>query len=622
MPFVGPEATEEKSYSLLAMFPTLINVGAHDKLASYAFFSKAFCKFIDANPDEHLAQHIVLTSMSPCVVAATLGKGDTPYHLQILKKLDMSVILRTTARCIAKPFSCATCVMNGTVLIASSTLAARTTFEDVPEALNVLVAGLQSYNWSIRAACLRALNRFHTPGSEEEPGQINQLQLLLTLLSGSMPQELRDAQEAFGLERCASVSYLSYVQSFSQAMADYIDDHDLHSLALKLYSLALNSDVIIPDGRLTKLNPTTGAHEPYTVQRMPFYRYKDSASVCAKAIRDGGNPSEQHIANVLTIQAEVINGRGLEAISLAKKYIASGSYHAFYYMILTLNGADSSANIIQAAKKGLKCTEGLTPHIKLRLLERSVHFSANLGVDKLQEAHRDKSDELLQLGKAIIKSAFADTRQYLDEAPPDARSVKEVLYWFVLLRIFLTEDPIITLPDDIKASRSAVPDLACHLTHCSFQSALEKLRIADGFSKLIFGSDSPQTPLRRTMDTVLDKLRESNTRYGEVFRRTSKPKISQIAPYRLRHIFTPMLDQMTERMDKIIENAWNNPASGPRDNPLRLYQCAHCMNPSVVTRKCDGCSKVRYVPDFRALVDMDWTWGLGVVCANCSESAR
>lgn len=455
LPIVGPDTDDQKAYTMLLLFTTLTNVGAHDSIASYALFSDLLCRFLDANPDEHLAQHLVLGMMSPSVANATYGIEDTPYHLQILKKLDMPRILKTTVRCISKPFSCATCVMNGTVLIASATLAARTAFAEVPEALNILIAGLQSNNWSIRAVCLRALDRFHALDSEAEATQVDQQRLLFALASGSMPQELRDAQQAFGFERCASATYISYVQSIERAMRQYVSDHDLRSLGLKLYDLSLSSGAMIEDGQLSTYDETTRRFAPYTVPGMPFYQYKDAFAACTKAIREAGVPGEKDIANVLSIQAEMINDRGYPALNLAKKYIANGSRHAFHYLVLTLNGAETNEKIIQAAKKGMKCTEGLTIYVKLRLLERSVHHSSQLGLDKLQEARVEKSEELFQLGSAILMSAYEDAQQYLDEAPPDDLSLKAVTYWYILLRILLTEDPIISFPDDIKVCSSS-----------------------------------------------------------------------------------------------------------------------------------------------------------------------
>lgn len=96
------------------------------------------------------------------------------------------------------------------------------------------------------------------------------------------------------------------------------------------------------------------------------------------------------------------------------------------------------------------------------------------------------------------------------------------------------------------------------------------------------------------MEFVLDKLKESNTQYAEIFRRTEQSKLSQIAPHELRNIFNPAVDKMMGEMDGWARRVWNG-LSEPRVDPLRRLQCSHCKNPSVGLRKCAKCSQARYV---------------------------
>ena len=83
------------------------------------------------------------------------------------------------------------------------------------------------------------------------------------------------------------------------------------------------------------------------------------------------------------------------------------------------------------------------------LLQRAVEHSGYLGIQFLQEApavcamhHDPEGARRYHEGIAFLMSAAEDAKTFVEQAPPDNRHMKSVLYWRILLTFLLRENPI------------------------------------------------------------------------------------------------------------------------------------------------------------------------------------
>lgn len=81
----------------------------------------------------------------------------------------------------------------------------------------------------------------------------------------------------------------------------------------------------------------------------------------------------------------------------------------------------------------MKCKVQLTPFIKQALRHRAVEYAVNLAYKHFAMSHPGNAD--WRKGIGFLRSAYEDSKAYIEEAPPDQRQMKGVLNWHVILTL-------------------------------------------------------------------------------------------------------------------------------------------------------------------------------------------
>ncbi|KAJ2933042.1 hypothetical protein H1R20_g4019, partial [Candolleomyces eurysporus] len=484
-------------YMALRALTTVTHHGGIPTRSSIAARADVLTKLVDEHPNDERICDLVVSVLSHSVLVIVEGPEGSPAFPKILKKLDMVKILQTAMHCMTQPFSTRSTIDHGTELLASSTLHATAAHRAVPETAKFLVAGLRSEDWCIRCLALGGLFRLHKPGSEEDLRAIDPQKLLAVAMS--IPSDLQDVMMSYGPMNCDIFKTLYAAKDFQKAIMTVPQDRNMYAFGMNLYKLIISTEFSVADGYYETIDERTGRREILEVG-LPFKRYIDALPLCAKIIREkNSKPEDLDVANVLELKYKIMTRQIAEAADQAQKALERNPNFAYYYYAISL--AANHVNGLRASKKGLKCKE-ITPFVKFQLMQRAVEHSGELGLETLQHMP-EAGDRKWEEGIAFLTSALEDAKTFIDQAPPDNRYMKNVSYWYILLTILISD--------------SISPDLR------EIKKGLERLRIADKFSKLI-DVKPPRTMLRLTQETVVKLFKESIETYSEVFARAARGK--------------------------------------------------------------------------------------------------
>ncbi|KAH7922908.1 hypothetical protein BV22DRAFT_1121170 [Leucogyrophana mollusca] len=358
-----------------------------------------------------------------------------------------------------------------------------------------------------------------------------------------------------------------------RAFLQCAQDHDLHALGMSPAEIISRTEFSIVEGSFQYLNERTRQMEVMDVG-LPFNMWTDALPHCAKAIRAKGRPGGENMAETLEVESHIIRSRVGDAVAMAKESIQRGPKFPYFYYVTTLG--KNLEDGLRSAKKGLKCGV-ISPFIRVALMHRTVEIAGNLGVTRLQESR--VGDKKWEEGIAFLTSALDDAKTYPTEAPPDARHVKDVLYWYICLTI------------TVKG-----PEISIGLGE--LQGALRKLRAADEISTHL-GTPPPRTQIRMTQQNIAQRYdapgvrdRRSVVARFDGLSPTDLQK-QTISPVKAKYDLAAWLDEMDVESG---EQSYPGRSSHPRFsvNTVALYRCSWCGNPSAVLRKCSGCEKMRW----------------------------
>lgn len=79
----------------------------------------------------------------------------------------------------------------------------------------------------------------------------------------------------------------------------------------------------------------------------------------------------------------------------------------------------------------MKCKTQLTPFMKQALRHRAVEYAVSLACSHLAKSHPGNAD--WRKGISFLRSAYEDSKTYIEIAPPDQRQMKGVLNWHIVL---------------------------------------------------------------------------------------------------------------------------------------------------------------------------------------------
>ena len=141
-----------------------------------------------------------------------------------------------------------------------------------------------------------------------------------------------------------------------------------------------------------------------------------------------GVKGEEDLADIVELKYLIKLSRMDEAHVVAKRAIERSPRIGFYYYVLTLGVTEAIG--LRWAKKGLKCPNS-TDYVRYALLYRAAEHAVVLGLRILFEAQ--ESDAKFDEGIAFIVSALEDSKAFIDNAPPDTRSMKSVVCIYTIV---------------------------------------------------------------------------------------------------------------------------------------------------------------------------------------------
>ncbi|KAJ7931223.1 hypothetical protein B0H13DRAFT_2247669 [Mycena leptocephala] len=495
-----------------------------------------------------------IVTLSHCLIA-TLCEDGMKIDAAFGKSLDLQDVVKTVTDALRKPSASRVLVDHSVQLLAVSTFHCKIP----PTTVNLLVAGLRTKDWIFRSTCLGGLVRLHANESEPDQRGLDPTKLI-ACVSKPAPSHLNEILRAYGFEKCETYVTLNTSRDFQRAMMNCVSTGDLYSLGITLAGFILRTEFSISEGMFETVDPATGRREAMDVG-LPFRMWSDALPHCATAIRDRGLPAQVDLADILDMKFLIMRQRIPEAVKIANTALKRNPDFAYAYYLLTL--ASDPVVGLRAAKKGMKCAN-ITPFLRFQMMQRAVEHAGEMGIQILQEASGADDKKWVE-GIAFLTSALEDSKTYISGAPPDNRYMKNVLYWYILLRITMEEDISVDLRE--------------------VQGFIRKLKIADDFSNWI-GVPPPKTTLRLTQQTVVRRFSEAAEEWGEFM--TSKVTLDQPLP-----AADKAEDDLAAWLGDEHFEGEDRPATF-NDSHVELYRCSWCGNPSAILRKCAGCSKTRY----------------------------
>ncbi|KZP08095.1 hypothetical protein FIBSPDRAFT_840606 [Athelia psychrophila] len=192
----------------------------------------------------------------------------------------------------------------------------------------------------------------------------------------------------------------------------------------------------------------------------------------------------------------------------ANRAIARNPNQPYFYYALALQAI--SPDGLRAAKKGLKCPK-ITPFVRCGLLQRAVDHAGDLGSTILQNA--SSGSKQWEEGVAFLSSAMEDAQSYMNQAPPDSRHMRKILYWYTLLSMALRG-----------------PEISSDLSE--LQDAPLKFKFTDDFADFV-GNTAANTELRQDYLLGVSMYTDAAGEWADVIHRldsevaSKEPEISQ-----------------------------------------------------------------------------------------------
>lgn len=425
---------DETRHVALRCLSTITHHGGATIRAQIAAHASTFTKLIRDFPDDETIIELSITVLSHSVVAVVEGDA-RPQFPDVLKSLDMVDIIKTTLENIKRPVWDPRALLEHSInLITMSSLNAPYAFKAYPAAISFMTAGIRSKDWVTRSACLGGLIRLYRTESEPDQSTFDAMGFV-NACQRQIPAHINAVLMAYGPMRCEIYVTTSCINEFQKAMFEVAGTHDLYKLGLKQANLILKSEWSVLNGTLQRQNPQTGEFVQHSDAGLPFTWWRDSLVHAAKAIRDKGKPNELDYADILEMKATIQQNRTDDAIVLAEEALKRNPEQAYFYYVVSLSGDGIQG--LRGAKKGLKC-KVITPFVKFQMLQRAVDHAGDMGIKILQDMP-EAGDKKWEEGTAFLMSALEDAKRFMEEAPPDNRHMKNVLYWYILLSLLIKE---------------------------------------------------------------------------------------------------------------------------------------------------------------------------------------
>ncbi|EIN09016.1 hypothetical protein PUNSTDRAFT_134189 [Punctularia strigosozonata HHB-11173 SS5] len=516
---------------------------------------------MDGNPSDDTTQELGVAILTHCVGSAVYDvyKPPSPKNLN---EISISGVLKTLVRVLKRPGCSAHLVWHALSLIQAATGNCPEEYRKNPSATRFLMALLRSDELSIRCSALGSLLRLHARASEEDRVQFVPAKFMAMSASGNWPPSIRNAMSKYGPTRCDSFVTGQTAREYKFAAMDFLKNRELYTLGKTLAEFALRTEFSIPRGRSEFPEPSALPNLRIMNGRdlgLPVKLWSDMLPLAALSIHEKGGPDEAYLAEVLNLKCLFMRERILEAVAKAQALVKAYPDVAYFYY---------GASLISEPQ--------------LALLERAVEQAGDMALASFQQSRSQQRDH--EEDVAFLVSALEDAKKYMAEAPPDARNMKAVIDWYILLTLA------------IKGK----------------EDALEKLRVNEAILKLL-GSRIANTQLRLARVTVLEGYSAAHDEWADLLRVLDEhPDRGTDAYHRKSVDQTKAIDDLATWLeedvyfgndDEVEERTADSPA--PCDPPqsvtmntVSLYLCSFCGTPSAALKKCGGCGDTKYCDAF------------------------
>ncbi|KAG0707957.1 hypothetical protein DFH29DRAFT_979573 [Suillus ampliporus] len=533
-------------YLALRALTTVTHHGGVDVRKEISLESPSLLKIMQENPDDLRAAEMAISIMAHAIGAA-INQEDPPAP-RYLKAANVKTLIPVVIDFMRKPGVSIQLLHHGLELLTHLVLHCWSECKVHAPLQNLLVACLRSMDLTVRVSALGGLLRLEALSSEEDQRHFDPHKLMAAI-ERRIPDHLTDILMDYGAMRGDMYLTMASTADNQKAMMQCAQDKDLYSL-----------------------DPRTGKIEINRDMGLPFIMWSDALPHCARAIYAKGHPGEEDLADMITAKFFIIRSCIPDAIEAAKRGLQRNPKFAYFYYVMTL-GKDHCEGL-RSAKKGLKCPK-MTPFVRFGLLHHAVELAGNLGVCRIQESC--PGDRKYDEGVAFLMSTMEDAKVYAMEAPPDARHMKNMIYWYICLTLA------------IKGPETPV-DLQ------ELQVAFKKLGHAKEFS-ILLGTIPPKTQLRLTQQNIVKHYPTAVREWKDLVARFDDETKDEgtISLEKAEDDLAAWLDDLHLEQGEEDE-AHPQRCSHPRVSPntVALYRCSWCGNPSAALRKCSGCEKARY----------------------------
>jgi len=281
------------------------------------------------------------------------------------------------------------------------------------------------------------------------------------------------------------------------------------------------------------------------------------------------------MADICELKSQIMTPRGAgNAVMQAQASIIRNPQVAYFYYVVGLSA--NRADALRAAKKGLKATQ-VTPYLRFSLLWRAIESAGDMGVTKVAESTVGGQD--FTEGIAFLVSALDDASTYINEAPPDARYLRAMLNWYIVLTLAIQG-----------------PELSVDLKE--LEPAMKKMDTAVQFAKFL-GYDIRRTQMHLTRELAVKLYASAVKEWGHFITRfdglhstTAHQKASMENAE--DHLATWLENLEVDDTDHQHGHRCRDNRRTVNRSTVELYRCSWCKNPSAVLKKCSGCQKTRY----------------------------
>lgn len=371
-------------------------------------------RILEEFPHESLCAEQVIIVVGHSASAAL--SIDYPPNRQLLQAIDIPRLLPLLLFQLKQPNVSSSLVDHALMFFVTATFRSHKDFFAVPSSINFLVACTRSPDIQTRSLSLSSLLRLHSFEARGENMPMDPKHMPQSFKRG-VPKDLRDAiTQAFG-PPCESGTFRTEqaTNDYSNAIAEYSQDLDLHKLALEIGRIIQQSEHFMSGDccRTESKSPSLA---------LPFKCWVEALPLCAKELRNKGTPDMTDLADIIHLKYLMLRGRHHEVFPMADRAIQRSPKVAYFYYVLSTSDYPDVA--LNSAKKGLMCPN-VTNYIKHALLSRAVEIASFLGIKRL-ETVRAGSREWDE-GVALLMLTLEDSDQFMKSAYPDDTGMKMVL---------------------------------------------------------------------------------------------------------------------------------------------------------------------------------------------------